>query len=328
MFITPYITTESIIILLSIVLVIYPISLAVYRIWFHPLSRFPGPKLAAATKWYEAYFDLCEGIGGQFSKEVAKMHEKYGPVVRINPHELHISDPEFFEVLYAGQPNPRDKYPPAAAMLGTNFGTFGTVDHHLHRKRRTAQSVFFSKRSITAAEPLIHKHVERFCTYLKEHSKEVINLRVRFLAFTSDVLCDWAFGKSFDMQLDDASAIEFDKTLSAVATVAPFVKQAPWALKFGMSLPLPLVKVLAPPVAKVLAMKHVRLYHKTVLEQSLTVNRVFTGKPRSLKSPKTNKMRSQTANHQQYFSSSRKVHRCHRARRALLVFPTKGPNCS
>lgn len=97
----------------------YVVLLAVYRLYFSPLSNFPGPKLAALTGLYEFYYDYW--LDGKYIFEIKKMHGTYGestprlsgtdqdssqsfffsgPIVRINPREISVHDPEFYNELY------------------------------------------------------------------------------------------------------------------------------------------------------------------------------------------------------------------------------------
>ena len=64
----------------------YLFSIALYRLRFHPLARFPGPKLAALSKWYEFYYEVV--LKGQFVFNIDVMHEKYGTFV--SQYDLHI----------------------------------------------------------------------------------------------------------------------------------------------------------------------------------------------------------------------------------------------
>ena len=48
----------------------------IYRLTFHPLSKFPGPTLAAATSLYGAFYDL--GPNTSYVKSFPDLHEKYG----------------------------------------------------------------------------------------------------------------------------------------------------------------------------------------------------------------------------------------------------------
>lgn len=54
----------------------YLLLMAVYRLRLHPLSKFPGPRLAAMTGLYEVYFAAW---GNQsFETEIHNMHQQYG----------------------------------------------------------------------------------------------------------------------------------------------------------------------------------------------------------------------------------------------------------
>ncbi|KAM4057409.1 cytochrome p450 [Hirsutella rhossiliensis] len=77
---------------------LYSVAVYVYRLTLHPLAGYPGPKFAAASYLYEFWHDVV--LDARYTEEIAKLHERYGPLIRINPHELHCSDPSFVDVLY------------------------------------------------------------------------------------------------------------------------------------------------------------------------------------------------------------------------------------
>lgn len=62
--------------LLVLTFLLYAIVLVYYRLYLSPLSKFPGPKIAAVTLWTEFYYDAI--IGGQFQFKIKEWHEIYG----------------------------------------------------------------------------------------------------------------------------------------------------------------------------------------------------------------------------------------------------------
>jgi hypothetical protein len=76
------------------------VVLPLYRAFIHPLSKYPGPKLWAITRIpYDIHL-----IRGDLLYAVAKLHEKYGVVVRLAPNELSYITEDAWNDIYTKQP--------------------------------------------------------------------------------------------------------------------------------------------------------------------------------------------------------------------------------
>ena len=128
------------------ILLIYALITVIHRLYFSPLAGFPGPRIAAATGWYEFYFDIIKR--GSYIYEIEKMHHTYGnnrnivlatlssfqtylifsgPIIRINPYELVIHDPDFYSDLYVtGSTRRTDIWPRYRTGIG--------FDGYTHRR--------------------------------------------------------------------------------------------------------------------------------------------------------------------------------------------------
>jgi hypothetical protein len=116
-----------------------------------------------------------------------------------------------------------------------------------------------SVRAITEGTPLIQEEVQALSdSFQRSFEKgEVVDLRVRCLAFTTDTITRYALGESKGLQKDDAAAQDWSQTIRAVARITPFVKQFPWIIDVAIRAPVPLVRLVLPQLSRLLDFHHV-----------------------------------------------------------------------
>lgn len=59
-----------------VALLLYTIYGALWRLYFSPIARFPGPWFAALSFWNEFYYDVW--VGGRYTYKIAEYHQTYG----------------------------------------------------------------------------------------------------------------------------------------------------------------------------------------------------------------------------------------------------------
>ncbi|KAH9889638.1 cytochrome P450 [Xylariomycetidae sp. FL2044] len=71
------------------------------------------------------YHDVV--LGGRYTHAIKKMHEEYGPIVRINPEELHCNDVAFSDEIYAAGGS---RQAPASKFF--SHGMIATMEGEIH----------------------------------------------------------------------------------------------------------------------------------------------------------------------------------------------------
>lgn len=230
----------------------YWCGLYLYRLYLHPLAKFPGPRLAAATSWYEAYYEII--LVGQYSRQISKLHDEYGPIIRVTPDELHIRDPRFFDQVY-GKNQHLDKEG-WDKRFGCAGGLLTTVKAADHKRRRAALAPMFSRRSILDFIHIIYRHIDTLSIRLQEFEarKEPINLSHAFPALTGDVIMDYFFGFNYG-QLKHPEFDSFHDAFLKIAGTGHVATQFPWILPVMNSIPDSITEWLQPAAKPLLKFK-------------------------------------------------------------------------
>ncbi|KAL5354952.1 cytochrome P450 [Aspergillus floccosus] len=218
----------------------------VYRLYFHPLSKIPGPRLTAATHLYEFYYDVI--VGGKFFLQIEKWHQTYGPIVRINPREVHISDPTFYDEIYASSTVKREKDPHFVPIFSSPYSMVATIGHEHHRFRRNILNNFFSKRSVLELSPLVKERVEKLMDRFEgfHRSNGVVRMDDAFAALTSDVITAYCYGKSWMFLEDEAFRSDIREAVSDLTSVLHINRFFPLLTSALRATPLWLLAMLQP----------------------------------------------------------------------------------
>nr|AAS89997.1 CypA [Aspergillus flavus] len=205
---------------------------SVYRVYFHPLSKIPGPKIAAITHLYQHYYDAVKG--GKYIWKLDELHRKYGPVVRFNPNEVHIQDSQYYHHIYAGRAKKQDKDPGFPAVPLFPGVTVTTIKHNHHRLRRGIIKSFFSKQYVTGLEHVIQSKVNLLASRLTEAYRHgtVLDLKYVFAALTSDLTTHYVYGTNLNHLAEPDFKNDF---LAGMDSVGPWI---PVLLVFGRLLKL------------------------------------------------------------------------------------------
>ncbi|KAL1798300.1 hypothetical protein ACET3X_002337 [Alternaria dauci] len=200
-----------------LLIITYWLIKTIYNLFFHPLASFPGPRWAAGSYLPQFYYDVVHG--GQYYKKVVWMHEQYGPLVRVNPDELSLNDPFFYDKVYAGAGQKRNKSPDLTTIVRTSV--ISTNDHELHRQRRGYIANLFSKRSISDLESIIQSKVDKLVTRLKEanHTGEILNGPLVFGSLAVDVISHYAYGESFGNLDKPGFPCELERDVKAILMI-------------------------------------------------------------------------------------------------------------
>nr|UVI58156.1 cytochrome P450 monooxygenase [Aspergillus roseoglobulosus] len=233
---------------------IYVLTTVIYELCLSPLSHIPGPKLAACTRLYEFYYDIV--LHGRYTFKIAELHKKYGPIIRISPGEVHINDPEYYEILYSINGS-RNKDSWFVESFDVAQSAFATLDHRLHRPRRALIAPYFAKARVQRVQPLIHSKLQKLITRLNEYARsgKPLKVDIAFNCFTADVITSYTSFRGFDY-LDDPQMVPiWSETVRNLVEIGMVARHLPGFFPLLASMGIKWIKRIYPKLLPVIAFR-------------------------------------------------------------------------
>lgn len=217
-----------------IYLTMLSLGVVCYRVFFHPLKRFPGPVLPSISKWYVSYV----ARSGRIQQWLEGLHQQFGDIVRFGPNELSFSNPEAVTYLHGAKGTMIAKGPWYDGNPGRKADIMiSTREVEIHRFRRRIWDKGFTAPALKTFEPRLIHLVNELCDQLTKRAGEEINITHWIDYYSFDAMGDLSFGKDFGM-VKNGRMHPFAAMLGKYMRMLALVSAVPWFKTLYTILPI------------------------------------------------------------------------------------------
>lgn len=186
-------------------LVILVVSRALFNRYGRGIAHIPGPFLASCTDLWRVFVVW----GRRPELEHIRLHERHGPLVRLGPRAVSVSDPAAIQIIYALNSGfVKSEFYPVQQTIARGrrlFTMFTSTDEKFHAKLRRAVSNAYAMSTLVQFEPLVDSTTREFLNQLEERFANKAG---------ADGICDfskWLQYYAFDV-IGKPSVLEADLT--------------------------------------------------------------------------------------------------------------------
>ncbi|KAI0485253.1 isotrichodermin C-15 hydroxylase [Xylariaceae sp. FL0804] len=175
-----------------------------YLLYFHPLAKFPGPRIAAVSNVWYAY----HWLSGRYPWATEDVLNTFGEVVRIAPNELLFVTSQAFSDIYSPHVNHLESF--WKTDLNDRGDKHGGLlferDPLRHRNVAKKLSPAFSSKSTRAKEQRLHQHIDYFIEKIKLVGADGINVAAWCNWLAMDISADMSYNRKMHQMRDMRSS--------------------------------------------------------------------------------------------------------------------------
>ncbi|KAI4517979.1 cytochrome P450 [Schizophyllum commune Loenen D] len=181
-------------------------SVLAYRISpFHPLAAFPGPKSAAASKWWSFYrlavrgqrhIDLQRHASDYalYTSSLTRIQSAQTLRDRSGPNELSIDDPSAISAIYEGL----ERAAFYQAIPANGISLINILDRQMHQKRRRAWNSAFTPSCLEGYANSVNQRLLQLLERMADEIRQSPTGGIQIDRWTEDITGDIGFLGGFE----------------------------------------------------------------------------------------------------------------------------------